>query len=72
MQIAIDLAPLEGLVVALSAVAGHCRLLAAAALRRCLSVNCNSSRSVRGSGGCIVGCCWPLSPFGGCGAGALS
>ena len=32
MQIAKDLAPLRGLVVALSAVAGRCRLLAAAAL----------------------------------------
>ena len=26
-------------------------------LRRCLIVNCNRSRAVRGSGGCVVGCC---------------
>ena len=36
--------------VAWSAVVGCGRL------RRCLIVNCNRSRSVRGSGGCVVGC----------------
>ena len=50
LGIAIDLAPLEGLVVALSAVVGCGRL------RRCLIGNCNRSGSVRGSGGCVVGC----------------
>ena len=49
--IAIDLAPSEGLVVALSAVVGCDRL------RHCLIGNCNRSGSVRGSGGCVVGCC---------------
>ena len=48
LQIAIDLAPLEGLVVAWSAVVGCGRL------RRCPIANRNRSRSVRGSGG---GCC---------------
>ena len=51
LGIAIDLAPLEGLVVALSAVVGCGRL------RRCLIGNCNRSGSVRGFGGCVVGCC---------------
>ena len=37
--------------VAWSAVVGCGRL------RRCLFVNCNRSRSVTGSGGCVVGCC---------------
>ena len=50
LGIAIDLAPLEGLVVALSAVVGCGRL------RRCL-IDCNRPGSVRGSGGCVVGCC---------------
>ena len=50
LGIAIDLAPLEGLVVALSAVVGCGRR------RRCLIGNCNRSGSVRGSGGCVVGC----------------
>ena len=49
LGIAIDLAPLEGLVVALSVVG-------CGRLRRCLIGNCNRSGSVRGSGGCVVGC----------------
>ena len=49
LGIAIDLAPLEGLVVALSALVGCGRR------RRCRIGNCNRSGSVRGSGGCVVG-----------------
>ena len=49
LGIAIDRAPLEGLVVALSAVVGCGRR------RRCLIGNRNISGSVRGSGGCVVG-----------------
>ena len=32
-------------------------VVAAGRLRRCLSVNCNRSRCVRGSGGCVVAGC---------------
>ena len=42
------LALLEGLAVAWSPV------VAAGRLRRCLVVNCSRSRSLRGSGGCVV------------------
>ena len=48
---AIDLALLEGLVVALSPFAPVGRL------RRCHIVNGNRSRSLRGSGGCFVAVC---------------
>ena len=49
--IATDLAPLEGLAVALSALVGSGRLWS----RRCLIGSCYRSGSVRGSGGCVVG-----------------
>ena len=61
LGIAIDLAPLEGLVVTLSAVVGCGRL------RRCLLGNRNRSGSVRGSGGCVVGCGQLWSAVVGCG-----
>ena len=49
LSIAVDLAPLEGLVVAWSALVGCGRR------RRCPIVNRSRSGSVRGSGGCLVG-----------------
>ena len=49
LYIAVDLAPLEGLVVAWSALARCGRR------RRCSIVNRSRSGSVRGSGGCLVG-----------------
>ena len=54
--IAVDLALLEGLAAALSPV------VAAGRLRRCLIVNCSRSRSLRGSGGCVVAGGRPWSP----------
>ena len=55
LGIAIDLAPFEGLVVALSALVGCGRLWSPAALSHWEFGNCNRSGSVRGSGGCVVG-----------------
>ena len=49
LSIAVDLTPLEGLVVAWSALVGCGRR------RRCSIVNRSRSDSVRGSGGCLVG-----------------